>query len=89
MGNQYRKAIRELSTKKTEELLDSKSKDLITNAKNLFFKKVLREIVIGNDRGEDVIRVLEQKLALKDKLLKKALLGAEHFRVSIEKVELK
>lgn len=89
MGNQYRKAIRELSTKKTEELLDSKSKDLITNAKNLFFKKVLREIVIGNDRGEDVIRVLEQKLALKDKLLKKALLGAEHFRVSIEKVEAK
>ena len=87
--SEYKKAINDLATKKTEDLIDNKVRDQIANAKNLFFKKVLREIVVGNEKAEDVIRVLESKIALKEKLLKKALLGAEHFRISIEKVENK
>lgn len=86
---EYKRAMTELATKKTEDLVDSKMKEQLTNAKNLFFKKVLREIVVGNDKGEDVIRVLENKLSIKEKLLKKALLAAEHYRLSIEKVEAK
>lgn len=86
---EYKRAMTELATKKTEDLIDSKMKEQLTNAKNLFFKKVLREIVVGNDKGDDVIRVLENKLSIKEKLLKKALLAAEHYRLSIEKVEAK
>ena len=86
---EYKRAINDLATKKTEDLVDSKLKEQLNAAKNLFFKKVLREIVVGNDKGEEVVRVLENKLAMKEKLLKKALLGSEHFRTSIEKVEAK
>ena len=89
MVSEYKKAINDLATKKTNDLIDSKLKDQLNAAKNLFFKKVLREIVVGNDKGQEVVKVLETKLMMKDKLLKKALLGAEHFRVAIEKVENK
>jgi hypothetical protein len=81
---EFKKALNDLGTKSTEQLIDSKVRDQVANAKNLFFKKVLREIVVGNEKIEEIIRALEAKLALKGKLLKKALLGAEHYRVRIE-----
>jgi hypothetical protein len=87
MIDEFRHVVSEISTKKAEDLVDQKTRDQITAAKNLFFKKVLREIVVGNDKDEEAIKILENQLTMKEKLLKKALLGAEHFRVSIEKVE--
>jgi hypothetical protein len=87
MVTEFRHVVSDISTQKAEDLVDLKTREQITAAKNLFFKKVLREIVVGNDKDEEVIKILENQLTMKEKLLKKALLGAEHFRVSIEKVE--
>lgn len=87
MVSEFRHVVSDISTKKAEDLVDNKTREQITTAKNLFFKKVLREIVVGNDKDEEAVRILENQLTMKEKLLKKALLGAEHFRVSIEKVE--
>lgn len=87
MASEFRHVVSDISTKKAEELVDNKTREQIMKAKNIFFKKVLREIVVGNDKDEEVVKVLENQLTMKEKLLKKALLGAEHFRVSIEKVQ--
>lgn len=87
MISEFKHVISDIATKKADDLVDRKTKDQIAAAKNLFFKKVLREIVVGNDKEEEAIKILENQIAIKEKLLKKALLGAEHFRVAIEKVE--
>jgi hypothetical protein len=89
MISEYKRAVNSLATRKTEDLIDPKLKDQLFTAKNLFFKKVLREIVVDNDKNEEKIRILENKLMIKDKMLKKALLAAEHFKGSIELVERK
>lgn len=84
---EFKHVVSDIATKKADDLVDKKTKDQIAAAKNLFFKKVLREIVVGNDKEEEAIKILENQISMKEKLLKKALLGAEHFRVAIEKIE--
>jgi hypothetical protein len=72
--------LESLEMTKTDEMITDDVKKQLKEIKNLFFKKVLRTIVIGEDKSEENLNYYRSKLILKEKLLRKSLMAAEFYK---------
>lgn len=79
-----KEAIRQSETKKIEELITPDIREQLKHIKNEFFMKILRSILVGDDAGDATNQIYRTKLSLKERLLRKTLLAAEHYKKEID-----